>query len=236
MEPDTVVSPISMSTFLPTAFAASEPVSSEVSFEKLELMFVICSRLENCAIWAMNWVSCIGAVGSWWDSCAMRSWRKSSLPSSVLEGFPAFMRLVECGRPPCGSSPFRARSVRCSVPRIPPGPYSVSLHPIPCDSREKIDGRSPSRPGRGGERPAARSAIASRRARCLFGEEGPGRLVPAAPSALPLTLPYRYLEGEARVSKPSRRKASASSFMLRSKAVLASSDSTTIFPLICVVG
>src|SRR4051795_977884 len=43
--------------------------------------FVICSSVENEAIWPMNSPSAIGFIGSWCCSWATKSLRKSSLPS-----------------------------------------------------------------------------------------------------------------------------------------------------------
>src|SRR3954471_23591973 len=44
-------------------------------------MLVICSSVENDAIWPIMSLSCIGFIGSWCWSWATMSFRKSSLPS-----------------------------------------------------------------------------------------------------------------------------------------------------------
>src|SRR4051795_12072160 len=46
--------------------------------------FVICSSDENCAIWAMLSLSSAGFIGSWFFIWATISFRKSSLPRTLL--------------------------------------------------------------------------------------------------------------------------------------------------------
>ena len=54
-------------------------------------MLVICSSCEKDAIWPiMSWSS-MGFIGSWWDSWATKSLRKSSLPSSPFDELLGFI-------------------------------------------------------------------------------------------------------------------------------------------------
>src|SRR3954453_22795292 len=47
-------------------------------------MLVVCSRVENCAIWAMNSLLSVGFIGSWFCIWATNSLRKSSLPRDFV--------------------------------------------------------------------------------------------------------------------------------------------------------
>ena len=59
-------------------------------------MFVICSSVENDAIWPMKSESCIGFIGSWCCSWATNSLRNWSLPSSAFFPLAAWVAAGGC--------------------------------------------------------------------------------------------------------------------------------------------
>jgi hypothetical protein len=81
---------------LPSVQVISRPTSDVAEVRFCALTIAACdfasssifSTSVNCAVWAMNWLESVGELGSWYLSCATRSWRNASLPSSALPVVP----------------------------------------------------------------------------------------------------------------------------------------------------